>query len=122
MKIRLGALLLIVFCLVALPVWPQASATGGQSASRNISSAPPLIRKLEPPDWWVNYTPDLTLLLTGENLGGASVESSTSGIVIKNTNTSANGRSNARFAGRGRSDCQRGRSGGSGGDRSVNFR
>jgi len=39
----------------------------------------------------VNYTPDLTLLLTGDNLTGASVESSTSGVAVKNSNASANG-------------------------------
>jgi neopullulanase len=61
-------------------------------ACLQASAAPqPLIHKIEPPNWWVNYTPDLTLLLTGENRSGASVESSTSRIGVKNSNASANG-------------------------------
>ena len=65
----------------------QSPAAGASSAaSRN-----PVVRKIEPPNWWVNYTPELTLLLTGENLTGAKVESSAKGIAIIGSETSANG-------------------------------
>jgi neopullulanase len=71
---------LFVSLLTLLACWQAPAATGQ-----------PLIRKVEPPNWWANYTPDLTLLLTGENLGGAIVESSTPGVVVKGSNASANG-------------------------------
>ena len=51
----------------------------------------PLVKKLEPPNWWAHYTPDLTLLLTGENLSGARVESSTHGVKVEASHSSANG-------------------------------
>jgi glycosidase len=51
----------------------------------------PLVKKLEPPNWWPHYTPDLTLLLTGENLSGARVESSTHGVKVEASHSSANG-------------------------------
>lgn len=51
----------------------------------------PLVKKLEPPNWWAQYTPDLTLLLTGENLSGARVESSTHGVKVEASHSSANG-------------------------------
>jgi neopullulanase len=51
----------------------------------------PAVHKIEPPNWWVNYTPELTLLLTGQNLGGAVVESPTSGIRVQSGEASANG-------------------------------
>ncbi len=51
----------------------------------------PVVHKIEPPNWWVRYTPELTLLLTGENLGGARVESSTTDVVVLGAETSANG-------------------------------
>jgi glycosidase len=51
----------------------------------------PLVKKLEPPNWWAQYTPDLTLLLTGENLSGARVESSTLGVKVEASHSSANG-------------------------------
>ncbi len=51
----------------------------------------PVIRKLDPPSWWTNFTPDLTLLVTGENLGGAQVETGTNGLTIVGTEAAANG-------------------------------
>jgi glycosidase len=51
----------------------------------------PLVKKLEPPNWWAHYTPELTLLLTGENLSGAGVESSTHGVKVEASHSSANG-------------------------------
>jgi glycosidase len=44
-------------------------------ALSGASAQAPLVRKIEPPNWWTNFTPELTLLLTGENLSGARVES-----------------------------------------------
>ncbi len=70
-------LLLIVLRLLALPVAGRAQE--------------PAVRKIEPPNWWVNYTPALTLLLTGENLSGARVESPTKGVTALGAEASANG-------------------------------
>jgi glycosidase len=79
---RTIATLLIVFCLLALPALPQRVAGAGQV---------PVVRKIEPPNWWVNYTPNLTLLLSGENLGGARVESPTKEVTVLGAEASANG-------------------------------
>src|SRR5215468_8733623 len=51
----------------------------------------PVVRKLDPPNWWTNFTPELTLLVTGENLGGARVESATKGLTVAGSEASANG-------------------------------
>jgi glycosidase len=79
---RTIALLLTVVCLLALPAWPQLDARTGQV---------PVVHKVDPPNWWVNYTPELTLLLTGENLNGARVESPTKGLTALGSEASANG-------------------------------
>jgi neopullulanase len=84
---RTRALWLIVACLFTLSAWPQSHATAGQGPGADK----PIVRKVEPPNWWVNYTPELTLLLTGENLGGARVESSTKGLTVLSAEASANG-------------------------------
>jgi glycosidase len=76
------ALVLIVVCLLALPAWPQLAA-----GARQV----PVVQKVEPPNWWVNYTPELTLLLTGENLSGVRVESQTKDVGVQGTEASANG-------------------------------
>ena len=77
------ALPLIVLCLLAQPALPQAAAQPGAQA--------PMVRKVEPPNWWVNFTAQLTLLLTGENLKGARVESATAGVFLLGSEASANG-------------------------------
>ncbi len=79
---RTIALVLIMVCLFALPAWPQPDARAAQV---------PVVRKIEPPNWWVNYTPELALLLTGENLSGGRVESPVKGLTPLNAEASANG-------------------------------
>jgi glycosidase len=74
---RYISLSLLLVCLLALPVAGRAQE--------------PAVRKIEPPNWWVNYTPALTLLLTGENLSGARVESPTKGLTALAAEASANG-------------------------------
>jgi glycosidase len=51
----------------------------------------PEVRKIEPPNWWVNFTPELTLLLTGENLSLAKVDSQTQNLDVAGSEASANG-------------------------------
>jgi neopullulanase len=76
------ALSLILACLLSLPAWAQSDAKAGQL---------PAVRKIEPPNWWINYTPELTLLLTGENLSGARIESAATGVAVQGAEASANG-------------------------------
>ena len=52
---------------------------------------PPQFTRVDPPNWWVNYTPELTLLLTGENLSGAHVESASKSVSVLGSDASANG-------------------------------
>jgi len=56
-----------------------------------VEAQAPAVHKIDPPNWWVNYTPELTLLLTGENLSGARVESSSQGLTPLSSEASANG-------------------------------
>jgi glycosidase len=51
----------------------------------------PVVRKIDPPNWWVKYTSEVTLLLNGENLGGARVESPTKSVTALSAEASANG-------------------------------
>jgi len=74
--------LLVLACFAALP----ADARGAVN-----SASAPVVRKIEPPNWWVNFTPEVSLLLTGENLSGARVESATDGATLIETQPSANG-------------------------------
>jgi glycosidase len=80
------ALPLILTCLLTLRAWPQSSAV----AEQDPAARKPEVHKIEPPNWWVNYTPTLTLLLTGENLSGARVESPNKGLAVLGAEASAN--------------------------------
>ena len=86
------ALLLILTCVLTLPAWPQTNGgTGQDPAVHKTEDHKPVIQKIEPPNWWANYTPALTLLLTGENLSGARVESPKKGLTVLGAEASANG-------------------------------
>lgn len=56
-----------------------------------VSAQAPVVRKIEPPNWWVNYTPEVTLLLTGENLNDAHLKTATAGVTVLDSHASANG-------------------------------
>ncbi len=79
---RMMALSLLLACLSALPAGAWSEAKAGQA---------PVVRKMDPPNWWVHYTPELTLLLTGENLKGARVESLANGVSVVGAEASGNG-------------------------------
>jgi glycosidase len=87
---RTIALSLLVVCLMALSARSQTPAADARQASSSAALTP-IVSKIEPPNWWVNYTPKLTLLLTGENLIGARVESSTAGLPVLGAESSADG-------------------------------
>lgn len=72
----------ILVCLLALPAWPQPAGS---------AAGAPVIRKLEPPNWWTNFTPELTLLLTGENFTSARVESTKDDVSVLDSEASSNG-------------------------------
>jgi neopullulanase len=71
----------LLLCSLAVLAQPPRQAVSGA----------PVIHKLEPPNWWANFTPELTLLLAGENLSGARVESPVKDLVVLGSEASANG-------------------------------
>ena len=70
----LGAIAVVVLALAAL-----------------VEAQAPAVRKIDPPNWWVNYTPELTLLLTGENLSAAHVVSASKSVSVLGSDASQNG-------------------------------
>ncbi|MGA7630672.1 MAG: cyclomaltodextrinase N-terminal domain-containing protein, partial [Terriglobales bacterium] len=84
--LRIVAFSLVMACLLTLPTAAQPTDV----AVSGVLHAP-VVRKIEPPNWWVNYTPELTLLLTGENLFGARAVSASKGVSVLGADGSANG-------------------------------
>lgn len=54
------------------------------------TSHAPLIRKVDPPNWWIGM-PDPMLLVTGENLAGAKLETKTHGVTVVRTRPESTG-------------------------------
>lgn len=77
-RIRIPARPLILACLIAISVSARAQKA-------------PVVHKIEPPNWWIGFTPELQLLLTGESLGNSQVESHTAGLDVLGSEPSANG-------------------------------
>ena len=84
--LRNVALSLVMACLLTLAGWAQPTEVAGSGVLHA-----PVVHKIEPPNWWVNYTPELTLLLTGENLFGARVKSASKSVSVLGSEGSANG-------------------------------
>jgi neopullulanase len=64
----------------------------GQQPSRAMApDGVPTVRKIEPPNWWAGFTPEVMLLLTGNALGDAQVETDNAGVRVSRVESSANG-------------------------------
>src|SRR6476646_5951035 len=81
---QFSALLLSVLCCLSL-----RSAAIQVITVDNV--APPAIAKMDPPNWWASFSPQLMLLLQGHDLGGARVSTSFPGVRVRGANASVNG-------------------------------
>src|SRR3954465_7842446 len=58
----------------------------------SLSHAVPAVTKVDPPNWWVHHTKNpVQVLLTGSDLGGATVSTAAKGLRVEVRRTSANG-------------------------------
>ena len=90
MKIkRYLALPILSVCLYG--AYLQPTLPSAAPPTFDIQAAAPIIRKIDPPNWWVHFTPELTLLLTGENLSSAHLTSTTKAVKVLAADASANG-------------------------------
>jgi len=51
----------------------------------------PVVWKVEPPNWWVNLTPDVMLLVSGKNLRATRVDCNLQEVSVSRTQSSSNG-------------------------------
>jgi glycosidase len=74
-------LILVIFVLSGLPAAAQ---------NANNPNAP-AVKKIEPPNWWVELTPDVMLLLSGKNLEATHVRCNLPEVIVSQTQSGANG-------------------------------
>src|SRR3974377_973842 len=66
------------------------SASGGCVAQEKSDPNVPVVQKVEPPNWWVNLTPELLLLLRGKNLRATHADCNLQDVSVSRTQSSAN--------------------------------
>jgi len=67
------------------------SASGGCVAQEKSDPNVPVVQKVEPPNWWVNLTPEMLLLLSGKNLRATHADCNLQDVSVSRTQSSANG-------------------------------
>jgi neopullulanase len=65
--------------------------SGSALAQEIANPEAPLIAKVEPPNWWVNLTPDVMLLLTGKNLQVTHANCNLPDVIVSRTQSMADG-------------------------------
>ena len=66
---------------------PQITAAPAQDHSRNA----PVVRKIEPPGWWLNLTPEVMILLSGQDLQATEVSCNLPTLRVTHTESTAGG-------------------------------
>jgi len=56
-----------------------------------VSPNAPAIKKVEPPNWWLNLTPDVLVLLSGKNLQATHASCNLDQVLVNRTQSSSNG-------------------------------
>jgi neopullulanase len=69
-------------------IWPLAVQTLAQVATDPNA---PVVEKVEPPNWWLNLTPEVMVLLSGKNLLVTHAQCNLPEVIVSRTQSSING-------------------------------
>jgi glycosidase len=88
-----------VFSFVLLAILGSAASVASsripappQSPTSAATSREPRITKIDPPNWWVGFKPEVMLLMTGQNLESAKVRCEHPGVRVLRSKTTAEGK------------------------------
>jgi glycosidase len=85
--LRRASAVVLFFAVAAGLVFPAPSAYPQDKTDPNA----PVVRKVEPPNWWVKLTPDVMVLLSGKNLLATRAECNLSDVSVSRTQSTSNG-------------------------------
>ena len=81
---RLPIAIIALYLLTLPPVaWPRET--------QQATDTPPIVTKIEPPNWWLGLTPDLMVLLSGQRLEATNVSCNLANISVERTQATAGG-------------------------------
>ena len=75
--------------LICLLTWSSAAWCAGQQQNSTASTVK--VTKVEPPNWWLRYTPEVMLLLTGQDLEATHVSCNLPTLDVSRTQATAGG-------------------------------
>ncbi len=94
--LRVSQLRLFIFAAAATLIphcsSPHASPVPAATHASLPESAAPKITKMDPPNWWVEFTPNVMILATGENLEGATVACAGKAVRLTRSKVTAGGK------------------------------
>src|SRR6201993_5414691 len=79
-----------VFALFAVALFPGAQPNLALPQSEESTTAP-VVKKVEPPNWWIGLAPDLMVLLSGQHLQATKVACNLPDVVVGHTEASQGG-------------------------------
>lgn len=80
---------LIRACLIAVAL--SGGAAPRVCAQTTANPHAPVVKKVEPPNWWIGLTQDVVVLLSGKNLQATHAQCNLPEVVVNRTQSSANG-------------------------------
>jgi neopullulanase len=83
--------MLAKFCRFVSVLIFAAAIFPAPSSAQETQNHAPVITKIEPPNWWINLTPDLTLLLSGHDLQASQLTCNIPEVVVSRTQASHGG-------------------------------
>jgi glycosidase len=69
----------------------SGTQAAGPGQATNAASNAPEVTKVEPPSWWINFTPEVMLLVSGRNLDVTRAECNLRSITVERTESTAAG-------------------------------
>jgi len=79
------------FCRVVLALALMCWSFAAIRAQESSNPSAPVVKKVEPPNWWVGLTPDVMVLLSGKNLQATHAECNLPEVSVSRTQSSSNG-------------------------------
>jgi len=68
-----------------------AGATVSRRSAVGEAATAPVVKKVEPPNWWIGLTPDLMVLLSGQRLQATKVACNLPDVIVGQTEATQGG-------------------------------
>src|SRR5580704_17181573 len=87
-----SAFALIAFALLSFAGSLAQSVNDAPISAPAVHDASPVVTKVEPPNWWTNYSSPIMVLLYGSNLNGAKISVDYPGVAVNKVQTQPDGK------------------------------